>query len=251
MWYSGDDGSTCRILEAEQQPGLDWEHLGLSIDAGMWGETDAYGVESPSVVVTPGGYLMAYAGSDGADTRLHMASSHDGHAWEALGPFIQRGEDDAVGASHPCLIVTGSRWWLFYAGYDGTDNGRRASILAAVSESGASWDRIGSILRPEDDEIGVTEPWVITTKRHLVMFYVSEDEASLRIDTATSDDAVDWKRQGAALIPSSGSVGSMAVRSPCAIRLLEGTFRLWYAARQITDSEGVYRLWSTDYGEDD
>jgi hypothetical protein len=116
MWYSGDDGSTCRILEAEQQPGLDWEHLGLSIDAGMWGETDAYGVESPSVVVTPGGYLMAYAGSDGADTRLHMASSHDGHAWEALGPFIQRGEDDAVGASHPCLIVTGSRWWLFYAG---------------------------------------------------------------------------------------------------------------------------------------
>jgi predicted GH43/DUF377 family glycosyl hydrolase len=249
MWYAGDDGSTCRILEAEQRPGMPWQQAGLSIDAGMWGETDAYGVESPSVVVTPGGYLMAYAGSDGADTRLHMASSADGHIWEALGPFIQRGEEDAVGASHPCLVVTSSRWWLFYAGYDGAHDSRRASILAAVSQSGASWDRIGPILQPADDEIGVTEPWVIIAKRHLVMFYVSEDEKSLRIETALSEDAVDWRRQGAVLSADPDAGESMAMRSPCAIRLLEGKFRLWYAARRLADTEDAYRLWSSDYGE--
>jgi len=79
MWYSGHDGSTGRVLEAIQQPGQPWRRVGISIDAGLAGETDAYGVESPSVVATPGGYLMAYAGSDGADTRLHMATSPDGH----------------------------------------------------------------------------------------------------------------------------------------------------------------------------
>jgi predicted GH43/DUF377 family glycosyl hydrolase len=244
MWYSGDDGSTCRILEAVQQNGLPWQRVGLSIDAGMWGDTDAYGVESPSVVVTPGGYLMAYAGSDGADTRLHMASSADGHRWEALGPFIHRGEQDAVGATHPCLMVTRKRWWLFYSGYDGSNDGRRASILGAVSQSGASWDRVGSVLQPDDGEIGVTEPWVIGAKRHLVMFYVSEDEANLRIDMATSADGVDWRRQGNALRPSPDN---LAVRSPCAMRMLEGKVRLWYAARPVADTDNVYRLWSTDY----
>lgn len=75
MWYSGHDGSTGRILEAVQPPGQPWERLGISVDAGSCGESDAFGVEAPSVVRTPVGFLMAYAGSDGADTRLHMASS--------------------------------------------------------------------------------------------------------------------------------------------------------------------------------
>jgi predicted GH43/DUF377 family glycosyl hydrolase len=249
MWYAGHDGTTCRILEAEQRPGLDWQQVGLSIDVGMWGDTDAYGVESPSVVLTPGGYLMAYAGSDGADTRLHMAASRDGHTWEALGPFIQRGEEDAVGASHPCLVVTSNRWWLFYAGYDGSHDGRRAAILAAVSQSGASWDRIGPILEPAEGEVSVTEPWVVVAQRRLFMFYVSDDDANLRINIATSDDAIDWRRQGIALGPGPGPGNEMAVRSPCVLRLLEGTLRLWYAARDLTDTEGSYRLWTSAYIE--
>jgi len=90
MWYSGHDGSTGRILEAAQQPGQPWERVGISIDAGSSGESDAYGVEAPSVVRTPVGFLMAYAGSDGAEIRLHMASSDDGHRWEAQGTFMRR-----------------------------------------------------------------------------------------------------------------------------------------------------------------
>src|SRR5690606_39022356 len=58
MWYSGHDGSTGRILEAVQQSGQPFRRLGISIDAGAWGESDAYGVEAPSVVRTPRGFLM-------------------------------------------------------------------------------------------------------------------------------------------------------------------------------------------------
>lgn len=251
MWYSGNDGSTSRVLEAIQQPGQPWRRVGVSIDAGLAGESDAYGVESPSVVATPGGYLMAYAGSDGADTRLHMATSADGHLWQAHGTFMQRGDDDAVGASHPCLLVTGERWWLFYSGYDGSDNGRRASILAAVSQSGASWDRVGAILAPERNETAVSEPWVVHSQRHFYMFYASDDDGEPSIQTAISEDGVSWQRRGVTLSPSDRGVDSLALRSPCALRLQNGTLRLWYAGRPRGDTKAAYRVCCADFTRGD
>ena len=252
MWYSGHDGSTGRILEAVQRPGKPWERLGVSIDAGLAGESDAYGVESPSVVVTPGGYLMAYAGSDGADTRLHIATSPDGHGWEGQGTFMQRGEADAVGATHPCLLVTSERWWLFYSGYDGSDNGRRASVLAAVSDSGASWDRVGPILEPDDNELAVCEPWVVEAQRRFYMFYASDDDRRPTIQTAISEDGVFWRRQGITLTGSGEDVDTLGVRSPCVLRLHDGTLRLWYAGRPPGAVEAAYRLCSADFtGKDD
>ena len=95
MWYSGDDGTTWRILEAVQHGGGTWERLGVAIDAGFAGDSDEYGVESPCVVKTPAGYLMVYAGFDGDVTRLHMATSLDGHQWVAQGTIMQRGREDA------------------------------------------------------------------------------------------------------------------------------------------------------------
>jgi hypothetical protein len=60
-----------------------------------------------------------------------------------------------------------------------------------------------------------------------------------------SDDGLEWHRHGADLSLQSGD--SMAVPSPCVIRLLDGRLRLWFAARHVEDTAGAYRLWSTDY----
>jgi hypothetical protein len=119
-----------------------------------------------------------------------MATSPDGHGWEGQGTFMQRGEADEVGATHPCLLVTSERWWLFYSGYDGSENGRRVSILAAVSDSGASSDRVGPILEPEDNELAVCEPWAVEAQRRFYMFYASDDDRRPTIRTATSEDGV-------------------------------------------------------------
>src|SRR6266705_1970174 len=159
MWYSGHDGTTWRILEAVQREGRGWDRVGLAIDAGFAGDSDGYGVQSPCAVRTPGGYLMCYAGFDGEVTRLHMATSPDGRDWVPQGTFMQRGSEDGLGATHPCLVVTGERWWLFFSGYDGSRNGRRAVVLAAVSSSGASWDRIGTILEPAGGELATSHPF--------------------------------------------------------------------------------------------
>src|SRR6266545_1759270 len=244
MWYSGHDGSTGRILTAVQHRGRGWERLGIAIDAGAAGDSDEYGVESPCVVRTPGGYLMAYAGSDGADTRLHMATSPDGEHWDAQGTFMQRGEPDSVGATHPCLVVTEGRWWLFYAGYDGQANGRRSSILGAVSANGASWDRVGVVMAPEPGELAVSEPWVVIGQRHFSMFYVSDDAQEMAIELATSDDGLAWDRRGTTLSPH--DAGGCNVQSPCALRLRDHTMRLWYAAPAPLRPEPRQLLWFAD-----
>jgi len=247
MWYSGHDGSTSRILEAVQRLGRPWERRGVSVDVGLAGESDAYGVESPSVVFTPGGYLMAYAGSDGADTRLHMAASSDGRRWEPLGTFMQREQADAVGATHPCLVVTSQRWWLFYTGYDGSVNGRRATILAAVSDSGASWDRVGPVLAPGGDELALLEPWVVMAQRRFLMFFVSDDGRRLAIQMATSEDGVSWNRRGNTLPGSGDDVDTLEERSPCMLRMSDGTLRLWFASRPTGDVPAAYRLCSANF----
>lgn len=247
MWYSGHDGSTGRILEALQEPGQDWRRVGLSLDAGAAGSSDSYGVEAPSVVRTPGGFLMAYAGSDGAGTRLHMATSDDGHRWEAHGTIMHRGESDAVGATHPCLVVTSGCWWLFYAGYDGSDASRRAQIMAAVSPDGASWDRVGTVLAPSAAEVALSEPSVLVRQRHFTMLYVSDDGTRSVVDMASSGDGVSWNRRGTTLGRSPAGPETTGIRGPSVLNLHHGGLRLWYSARAPSDEVDGCRLWSADF----
>lgn len=244
MWYSGHDGSTCRILSAVQEPGENWVRRGVAIDVATNGDSDAYGVESPCVVTTSDGYLMCYAGSDGATTRLHMASSRDGGSWEGLGTILPRGEPDAVGATHPCMVTSAQRTLLYYAGYDGGDNGRRAAILGAAARSHRTWDRVGPLLEPEPGETAVVEPWVLISQRRYLMFYVSDDGNRSTIDLASSDDGMTWRRRGVTLTSSDADLSR--VRSPCAVKLRAGILRLWYAEPDPADTERAERLWMTD-----
>lgn len=242
MWYSGDDGTTSRILEAIQREGGTWERLGVAIDAGFTGDTDDYGVESPCVVKTPAGYLMVYAGSDGDATRLHMATSRDGRQWVAQGTIMQRGREDAAGANHPCLVVTGERWWLFFSGYDGSNDNRRAAVLAAISQSGASWDRVGIVLEPAEGEIATSHPCALEISRVFSMFYASDDGQRVQIALATSADGLSWDRRGTILVPSGEGPDGFAVHSPCVVRLHDGSLRMWYSGLAIGDTELAYRI---------
>jgi predicted GH43/DUF377 family glycosyl hydrolase len=247
MWYSGHDGTTGRILAAVRRPGGAWERLGVAIDAGFAGDSDRYGVESPSVVHTLGGYLMAYAGFDGEATRLHMATSDDGQHWTAQGTIMQRGPDEAIGASHPCLLATEAGWWLFFCGYDGSQDSRHAAILAAVSPTGASWDRVGTILEPVAAELAVSHPCVIEIARTFYMFYASDDGGTGSVAVATSADGLSWNRHGTVLAASDGSAEKGGVYSPCVVRLHDGSLRMWYAALAGSDAALAYQISSASF----
>lgn len=247
MWYSGHDGTTWRILEAVQPRGGGWSRLGVAIDAGFAGESDEYGVQSPCVVKTPGGFLMAYAGFDGEADRLHMATSSEGHEWVAHGTIMQQGDEDAVGASHPCLVMTGERWWLFFSGYDGQQNSRRATVLAAVSPSGASWDRLGTVLEPDEGELATSHPCVLEIARTLYMFYASDDGTRVSIALATSTDGIIWERLGTTLGPSGEGPDGLSAHAPCVLRLHDGSIRMWYSGLPVGDTALAYRICSARF----
>jgi predicted GH43/DUF377 family glycosyl hydrolase len=247
MWYSGHDGTTGRILTAIQQPGEAWERLGIAIDAGFAGDSDRYGVESPCVVQTPGGYLMAYGGFDGEATRLHMATSGDGQTWTAQGTIMQRGPQDALAASHPCLVEAEAGWWLFFCGYDGAGDSRHAAILAAVSPSGASWDRVGAVLEPGEGEVATSHPCVIVIARTFYMFYASDGGGQVAIAMATSADGVSWDRHGTTLAAIEGGPEAGGVHTPCAVRLRDGSLRMWYAGLAAGGTDLAYRICSAHF----
>ncbi len=247
MWYSGHDGITGRILAAVRRPGEAWERLGVAIDAGFAGDSDRYGVESPCVVATPGGFLMAYAGFDGEATRLHMATSSDGDTWTAQGTIMHRGPQDALGASHPCLVYTEAGWWLFFSGYDGAGDSRRAVILAAVSPNGASWDRVGMVLEPQDGELATSHPCVIMSARTFYLFYTSDDGGCAAIAMATSADGISWDRHGTTLAASGDGPEARGVHTPCAVRLHDGSLHLWYAGLAAGDTQLAYRICSARF----
>lgn len=249
MWYSGSDGQTSRILSAIQRPGEPWERLGIGIDAGCAGETDGYGVEAPCVVRSPGGYLMVYGGFDGEISRLHMATSEDARRWECQGTILQRENDDLLGANHPCLLLSGEHWWLFYTGYRREAERTRGAVLAAISDNGASWDRLGPVLQPAPEELAASHPCVLDIERELQMFYTLEAPGTVTIALATSPDGMTWSRRGSLLPPLPDLGANLPVNTPCVVRMLDGSLRMWYAELGPGDHEEAYRIRSARFCE--
>jgi predicted GH43/DUF377 family glycosyl hydrolase len=249
MWYAGHDGSTARVLAAEQFARYGWTRLGASIDPGFAGSTDAAGVGAPSVVHTADGYLMAYAGSDGTETRVHLATSADADTWQPGGPFLLGGRH--VAATSPCLVTTPDCLWLYYAAAG--DDGRTAihaatSVTSATSVVGGArdWHHVGSVLGPGSTERSVSEPWVVAGERGLLMFFVTHDGADAVVGVATSGDGVMWARRPNPLDFGRRHHDTGSIGGPSALRFRGGRLRLWYAAGDEGDEAGHCRLWSTD-----
>jgi predicted GH43/DUF377 family glycosyl hydrolase len=200
------------------------------------------------VVRTLGGYLMAYGGSDGELTRLHLATSVDGRTWVAQGTFMQREAEDSGGATDPCLVVTGERWWLFFTGREVSDAGGGTAILAAISQNGASWDRVGAVVQPESGEVAVSHPCVVPVPRGFQMFYASDDGRRTSIVLATSTDGVEWDHRGIVLGPSGTGADANSVHTPCVTKLPGGSLRLWYAGLPLGDDHLAYRICSARFG---
>jgi predicted GH43/DUF377 family glycosyl hydrolase len=245
MWYTGCDGTTSRIVAAIRPPGGTWQPLGAALNPGASGDTDSYGAESPSVAKSPGGYLMAYGGFDGETSRLHMATSEDGRAWVPQGTIMQRGDEDAFGASDPSILPTAERWWLFYTAMG--EPRSRSTIAAAVSPSGASWDRLGIVLAPEQGELALSHPSAIEIARVLYLFYASDVGGSLRIAMATSHNGVSWNRRGTVLEPTGSGPDGASVHTPCVLRKRDGEVSMWYAGLPVGDEQLGYRICSARF----
>jgi predicted GH43/DUF377 family glycosyl hydrolase len=250
MWYSGHDGEKGRILEAIQEPDAPWRRVALSIDAPVTGsgpDGNGSGVHSPSVVQTGHGYVMAYVESNGSPSQLHLATSDDGHRWEPQGAIDRPDVSDDMRITDPSLVITGEGWWLYYAGYDGTQDGRHAEVMAAVSPDGSEWDRVGTVLAPRGTEVAVSAPAVLVRQRLFSMVYVCDDGDRAVIDLATSVDGVSWDRRGTTLAQGPQANATGQIHSPSTLHLRSGGLRLWYSTRTDADETDGCRIWTADF----
>jgi predicted GH43/DUF377 family glycosyl hydrolase len=143
--------------------------------------------------------------------------------------------------------MTGERWWLFYTGYAGSSGGKRSVLVAAVSQTGASWDRVGAILEPEQGEVAVSHPCVLEVSRTIYLFYASDLGGPIRIAMATSSDGLSWDRRGTVLEPAGRGPDGSNVHTPCVIRLNDGSVGMWYAGVPTGDEELGYRICSARF----
>jgi predicted GH43/DUF377 family glycosyl hydrolase len=180
---------------------------------------------------------MVYAGFDGGDTCLHLATSPDGHDWAAAGPIAPDDSRPLAGGT-PSLLISAEQWWLFYSSRDP----HGAEIFAAVAKPGGPWDPIGSVLKPEPGEVAVSHPCVVEISRTLHMFYATENEQHCAVALATSDDGVDWERRGIAVSATDGDPDTWAVTAPCVVRLRDGALWMWYSRRPWGDDRLAYTI---------
>lgn len=248
MWYGGHDGSISRVLGAEQRRDSGWVRSGVSVEAGLAGPTDRAGIDAPSVVRMPSGFVMAYAGSNGTTARVHLATSHDGRAWRPSGPFRAPDGRDATG--HPCLVASDGLLWLYYTG---PDSGGRSAVLAATSSDGTTWQHAGPVLEAdpsesgENGENGVWDPWVVTFEEGLLMLFVrGGDDDGSSIGLATSFDGRAWSRHPTPVDLAHRHHDAGVISGPSAYHMGGRHLRVWYAAGKEGDTTGQCRLWSAE-----
>ena len=242
MWYGGHDGSISRVLSAVQRRNGGWVRSGVSVDAGLAGSTDIDGVDAPSVVRLPAGLVMAYVGSDGTATRVHLATSDDGHRWRPSGPFRVPGGRDAIGST--CLIEAEGLLWLFYAS---PGRGGRPTVFGATSSDGTAWRDVGPVLEPDANEHGVSEPWVVVRDESLLMLFVlGAADGGSSIGLATSFDGRRWSRRPMPLDLARRHHDAGVISGPSGLHLGGEHLRVWYAAGNEGDTAGDCRLWSAE-----
>jgi predicted GH43/DUF377 family glycosyl hydrolase len=247
-WF--DDFASTAMVDASQNVTIAFGGVGLTAEmavrdgvvlgplAGSAGETAA--VQSPSVVRTPSGFRMYYAGtSDFSSTRIFMASSPDGTTWTRQGIVLDlgapgSGEEQSVG--YPDVVYNGSQYTMWYSGSSGSGY----SIFLATSADGMNWTRQGRVLGPgprSSDAYQVYQPWVLSEGGVFRMWYTGSNITHVAIMYAISTDGRNWTKEGVVLAPgAAGILDAVGNQYPAVIHASDG-YLMWHTctSQSLTD----------------
>lgn len=151
------------------------------------------------------------------------------------------GAFDEHGAAMGCLVVDGSRRWLYYLGWHlMTAVPWQNSIGLAVSAGDAP--RFEKAPQPvlgidAADPYSLSYPWILREGERWRMWYGSnlawgakQESMQHVIKYAESSDGRGWDRRGHVAVPLRGDGKEYAVARPCVLRD-GGTYRMWYSRR--------------------
>jgi len=158
---------------------------------------ETYNVFNPSVIHHNGLFHMHYR-AQGMDwlSRIGYAVSADGIYWNRLRrPVLEpRDTSDARGIEDPRVTEIEGRFYMCYTAYSRevpgdvkvTHMGGGVTPMVAVSDNFITWERLGSIVRGEDNKDHVLFPRRINGR------YVALHRRPPQVWLAESDDLIHW-----------------------------------------------------------
>ncbi|MBC8456488.1 MAG: hypothetical protein H8D67_00650, partial [Deltaproteobacteria bacterium] len=205
---------------------ISWEKYPANpvIDLGANGSWDDAHVSHPSVLFDGTKYHMWYVGDNGSQRGIGYAVSLNGEVWMEYpgNPVLDDGLGDVWDGefiSQPSVLHDGTKFHMWYAGYDGTN----MRIGYATSNDGIVWKKhaanpvldlgtSGSL-----DLVGVSSPTVMLKDNVYHMWYSGYDGTNMRIGYATSGDGINWNKHifnPVLDLGASGSWDAIGVSSP-------------------------------------
>lgn len=160
------------------EPTSDWESLN---------------VLNPAVIYEDGLFHMFYR-AQGLDqvSRIGYAVSEDGVSWNRLRrPILEPAtEFETRGVEDPRVTVLEDRYYMAYTGYTGKGPSEYViTPMFAVSDNLIRWERIGPLVRGEDNKDHFLMPRRISGR------YVAFHRRSPSIWIAESDDLINWPEE--------------------------------------------------------
>ncbi len=208
-----------------------------ALDIGPSGSWDDDSISHANVLFDGSEYKMWYAGEDGQNMRIGLATSPDGIVWNKYygNPVLDLGlsgswDDTKVLA--PSVLYDGSEYTMWYEAYDGSTY----RIGYATSEDGVVWTTYAGnpILdvgaAGEWDDRYVFGPSVLFDGGGYHMWYTGSDGSHERIGYAASPDGVAWTKHAGNPVLDVGPSDTWDDRyvKHCYVQLTDGEYSMWY-----------------------
>jgi DNA-binding MarR family transcriptional regulator/predicted GH43/DUF377 family glycosyl hydrolase len=228
MWYGGWNGVKHNILYATSTNGKDWVKRDLPVvTTGLPGEYDDTGADIPKVIKDDGIYKMWYLGNDSVNNRIMYAFSGDGIDW------IKGGDVFGETGVRPTSVLKDGN--IFKMWYNYREDGKW-KIYYAESSNGIEWIKQGRVLdtgdlgEPDDQHVSSAAVIKENDDTYRMWYGGHNGDDGYRIYYATSDNGIEWVKQGLAIDhgePGEGDDNGSG--SPCAIIDDDGVYKVWHS----------------------
>ena len=200
---------------------------------------DGRGVRKPVVIQDGDGFKMWYEGLDFENvSRVGLATSPDGMSWtKYLGnPVMDRGPEawEVMDEIAPFVMYHGDEYKMWYEGSDGSVR----QLGYATSPDGITWTKYADnpVLEAGPDafdQAAAAHGTVLYEGSTYKLWYHAIEDPGISIAYATSDDGINWTKEGTVLPIDSGTWEDWGIWGPSVVKE-DDTYWMWYAGGALT-----------------
>jgi len=204
MWYAGYNGTYWDGIGYATSPdGIAWtkQNSGNAVvPQGSNPSFDYPHIYMPNVIKDGDIYKMWYSGNNGSVVTTGYATSLDGITWTKYvnNPVMTNsaGKFDSTNVYTPNVVYDGTKYIMFYSGYNGT-TWKWDGIGYATSPDGITWTKqnsgnalITNGVNPAFDYNAMYSNATIIDNNQYMVWYSGQDSTNIRIGLATTSSLV-------------------------------------------------------------